>query len=454
MDSLILQAAIALVFIFATGAAMVSVITESISRYIGLRSEYLLRGLRTLLDGNGTFKLPVIEAVTGRVTKKRERDAAAPAASAATEALLQAATHAAAATAAAKTAADARNKQAQAPAAVSAERADNAPAAVVRTEADAAAKQADEPANAADAAADALKAAQTAAQLSTGSAEKRPPALVAQIMAHPLVGVTSKAGQRPANAGDAPLTNRQRRQLPSYVSGRSFARALIDVIVPNANGVTTMSQIRDAIEKTPAGEIPSVLRSALLSMAKDADNAADDIARFRTTVEHWYDDQMARVSGWYKRHIRWVSLGIGLGIVLVFNLNVLTIARSIYTDEAVRGSVVTKATEASSCGKKTPAECLQDLRGNIGSVRGAGLPIGWTKVQRCVDPKSDCNWFEDRGLWVHNGRGWLSQLVGLGLILLGWGIMVIALLPGANFWFDILGRLGTLRASGPKPKTA
>ncbi len=49
MDSLILQTPIGLVFTFATFAGLVTVITEAISRYIGLRAEYLLRGLRTLL---------------------------------------------------------------------------------------------------------------------------------------------------------------------------------------------------------------------------------------------------------------------------------------------------------------------------------------------------------------------------------------------------------------------
>ena len=37
------------------------------------------------------------------------------------------------------------------------------------------------------------------------------------------------------------------------------------------------------------------------------------------------------------------------------------------------------------------------------------------------------------------------------LVLLGWGLMVAALIPGARFWFDLLSRLGTLRSTGPRP---
>lgn len=428
MDSLVLQTALGLVFIFATGAAITSVLTESVSRYIGLRSEYLLRGLRTLLDGGGDFRLPLREAITGRLTRDRQKESAAPPQSASSAAV--------AATARAQEVADARLQQAR----TAAQDAQGSP-----TEHETA-RSAASAAQVAQAAAEATASVGSAERLLDTPGSDRKRALVAEVMAHPLVGVTARSGERLDNAGDSPLRNRQRRRLPSYVSSRSFARALIDILVPNANGQTTMTSVRTSIA---TANLPPELRTALLAMA---DETTVDIAEFRANLEHWYDDQMARVSGWYKRHIRWVSLGIGVVIVLAFNLNVLSIARSIYTDEAVRGSVVTQASQASKC-DKGPAACLQELRTNIADARGAGLPIGWTKVASCAHARSGCNWFEQRGLWAHNGRGWRIQTAELGLLLLGWGLMVLALLPGANFWFDILARLGTLRTTGPKPKT-
>lgn len=50
---------IGLVFVFATFAALVSVLTEAIGRLIGLRGEYLLRGIRSLVDGPSDFELPM-----------------------------------------------------------------------------------------------------------------------------------------------------------------------------------------------------------------------------------------------------------------------------------------------------------------------------------------------------------------------------------------------------------
>src|SRR3954451_10475658 len=53
LESLILTVAIGLVFTFAVLAAVTSIVTEGIARFLGLRGEYLLRGLRTMLDGDG-----------------------------------------------------------------------------------------------------------------------------------------------------------------------------------------------------------------------------------------------------------------------------------------------------------------------------------------------------------------------------------------------------------------
>jgi hypothetical protein len=49
-SSRILDVAIGLVFVFAVTTAISTVLTELISRFLGLRGAYLLRGLRELLD--------------------------------------------------------------------------------------------------------------------------------------------------------------------------------------------------------------------------------------------------------------------------------------------------------------------------------------------------------------------------------------------------------------------
>ena len=246
------------------------------------------------------------------------------------------------------------------------------------------------------------------------------------------------------------LSNRDRRSLPSYISARSFAQALIGVLVPDPAGTTTMDRVRIELAALP----DPALRTALEQLATQAEN---DIATFRIGIEHWYDDQMDRVSGWYKRHVRWISLAIGVLLILVFNLNAVTIARTLYTDEALRGAVVSKAAEAADCSTKEPAVCLDDMRAEVSTIRGSGLPVGWHTVPECDagSARTPCNWAQTFGFTdPPSGVDTVPDASFLLTLVTGWALMGVALLPGARFWFDALSRLGTLRASGPKPNRA
>lgn len=350
MDSLVLQTAIGLVFVFATFSALVSVLTEAVSRLIGLRGEYLMRGIRSLLDGQSTFEL--------RWSDLFRRSSLPPA-------------------------------------------------------------------------------------VREGEPE-RP--MVTQVLTEPIIARSADKASLPPNAGNAKLSARDRRRLPSYVSSRSFARAFLAALVPDPAGRTTITAIRDRVSAdVPEGD----LKRQLLTLLAEA---GDDVTAFRQGLEEWYDDQMARVTGWYKRHVRWISLGLGAVVVVAFNVNVIDITRSLYTDQALRASVVTQATNASQCRDKEPATCLSDLRKEIGQLHAFGLPIGWGTVAACAAPGARCDWWERHGL-TDPARGPGHDVSFLLLVLAGWALMVMATLPGARFWFDALSRLGTLRMTGPKPES-
>src|SRR5438034_11768119 len=53
LGSGIIDVAIGLAFVFGVTAALSSVFTELVARFLGLRGAYLLGGLRELLDGTG-----------------------------------------------------------------------------------------------------------------------------------------------------------------------------------------------------------------------------------------------------------------------------------------------------------------------------------------------------------------------------------------------------------------
>ncbi len=393
MSSLILQTAIGLTYIFAVFAVAVSAISEALSRYIGLRAEFLLRGIRSLVDGHSAFHLDWKELMPAKLGQHFVRQRA-------------------------------RTVQQQQP--------EQSPQ---------------------------EHAQQDGGQEQTGG---QPEALVARIMAHPLVASSAHQAARPFKAGDRAMSNADRRKLPSYLSGYTFARALLDLLVENAqqHGANAGQHGKDTVG---LGEDPlEALRHWVKSESRRHDHlagalrplvtAAKDMSALETSIIRWYDDHMARVSGWYKRYVKWISLGIGLVLVVVFNVNAIRIADALYSDQALSASVVTEATRVSSCRGTDPAACLGDLRAEVGKIRSAGLPLGWADVPGCTTGKAakTCSWLDRHGL-TSVGKNGSADVWTFLLVLLGWAVMMLALLPGARFWFDLLSRLGSLRSTGPKP---
>ena len=235
---------------------------------------------------------------------------------------------------------------------------------------------------------------------------------------------------------------RQRRSLPSYISATSFAEAVVDMLVPDAAGTTTMTAIQAGLAKLP-GSMP--FRQSLQALAKDA---GDDISRFRSDIERWYDDHMDRVSGWYKRHVAKITLAVGAVLVVLLNINALTIGRTLYTESSVSSAVSAVAAKGTSCSSSaTQQACLSGLEAQLSAAATAGLPIGWGTVRDCATAGARCNWLDQRGIFSRHGNsGW--QLI---VVLIGFLVMIVSVLPGAQFWFGLLTRLGGLRASGPKP---
>jgi hypothetical protein len=340
MDSAFLGVAIGLVLVFAVLSGLVSTITEAIARFLGLRGEYLLRGLRTMVTSGSAFKLPLFR----------------------------------------KPAPDPSTKSV------------------------------------------ALKA----------------------VLSHPLMQADGKHGRFDDDAGNKALTRKERRALPSYISARAFSTVLLELVVPDAEGKTRLDGLQKEADKIGDERLKQVV-ATLIEQTKG------DVEQLRKHVEDWYDEHMARVSGWYKRHVRWISVAVALVLVLSFNVNAVRIGWALYLNEPLRTAVLAEAARAEPCDSDDPRECLKKARDQIAPLEEVGLPIGWTEAPECLAGLS-CDTLERFGL-TDPERGVGHDLLRLGLVLLGFAILVLATVPGARFWFDALSRLNSLRSTGPKPPT-
>jgi len=150
--------------------------------------------------------------------------------------------------------------------------------------------------------------------------------------------------------------------------------------------------------------------------------ANGDLERFRHDAEAWFDDQMERLSGQYRRWVAWINLALGAGLILALNANAIRIAQLLWSDPTVRSAVVSN-TGATGTGHQTSGQAIKTLQ-------NLPLPLGWS------------------GGWAHSGYHlWLPLLYAI----LGGLLSLAAVSLGAPFWFDTLSQLARLRTTGAPP---
>jgi hypothetical protein len=295
----------------------------------------------------------------------------------------------------------------------------------------------------------AAKLAETKRQAEADTGAQRPENirnLTEELYAHPLIRSLYKESWWPfgrsdittePHAGDPdPKPGSARR--PSYISPRAFAVALFDTLAPavvgtNADGTPrenkdVIRETREAIEEL---NIPGGVKHRLLTIL---DTARGDVDKFRLGLEAWFDDAMARVSGWYKRKAQLLIFLMAVVVTIALNANTITIGERLWRDPALRGTVLQQAGAATgTAAGATALDRLDTSVTRVEDVSKLGVPIGWS--QSASDP---------RHISLH-AWGW-ARLLG------GWLLTILAVSLGAPFWFDALSRLARLRGTG-KPET-
>ena len=240
----------------------------------------------------------------------------------------------------------------------------------------------------------------------------------------------------------------------SYLPSRTFSAAVFDLLAPAdaadpahpgataGKGAATdpMARAKTAVEgmseHNPA-------RQPLLRMMTDAEGDRD---KFRGSLEHWYDDTMDRVSGWYKRYVQRIILVITIMLVACLNVDTINIAQVLWRLPTERAAVAAAAAKQAGSGSSASQNADEVVR----SISALKLPLGWTPPHiTTVSPAGV------RSVVVSTDPQHMPLGVASWLIkLLGLVLTVLALSLGAPFWFDALTRLASLRQSGPKPQPA
>jgi hypothetical protein len=207
----------------------------------------------------------------------------------------------------------------------------------------------------------------------------------------------------------------------SYMSGQTFALAVLGNLDPK-KPMPGFEDIRTLVENLPASNIKDTLR-AQLAMADG------NLQRLRDGVARSFDATMDRLSGVYKRYLKWISLLVGLALACALNADTIAVASALWRDASLRTQAVQAAAGLqTSQAASAPAETITDLRERIRRAENnlRPLPIGW------------------HSLVIPTGAAWLVKIAGL--IMTG-----LALSLGAPFWFDLLSKFMNVRGAGQKP---
>jgi hypothetical protein len=252
---------------------------------------------------------------------------------------------------------------------------------------------------------------------------------------HPLIFSLFAGDYEPGAARRTTLESG--RNLPSYISGRSFALALFDIVARGpstdaASGSPDLPPVTLASLRQNVGDLgnPRLQRALLLAI----DSAEGDIERARQNLQAWFDDGMGRVSGWYKRSTQKVIFVIAVAMVGGLNINTISIAQHLYKDDLARAALVASAEETTADGQLPAKDAA------LGKLLDADLPLGWDRGYGAPVAKAWGNRKSEFHFW--------NDIVGTVAGLL---ITVFAAMLGAPFWFDVLGRVTAIRATFKPP---
>lgn len=151
-----------------------------------------------------------------------------------------------------------------------------------------------------------------------------------------------------------------------------------------------------------------------------------DIDVFKKKLVAWYIETSARANGWYIRQTRAILFLIGLFIAIILNVDTLQIVKKLSSDKAARDKMIEFAAQL---------QANENPNNEIANRSKSAIDSALSKITTNI---SEANTI------LGGGKRDGSTLFG------GYFITALAISLGASFWFDVLGKVMSIRQSGPK----
>lgn len=140
---------------------------------------------------------------------------------------------------------------------------------------------------------------------------------------------------------DSPTGSALSAELGTLSGQMAVAGASLPDIIAAVDRVRLLlpAKLNQSLETT-AGKYSTELAAIVRTLG---DEAAGSIDGLRTAIEHWFDQGMDRVSGWYKRWTQYWQFLLGFALAALLNINTVTIGNALWTNIPLRNSVVAEA---------------------------------------------------------------------------------------------------------------
>jgi len=144
------------------------------------------------------------------------------------------------------------------------------------------------------------------------------------------------------------------KSLPSYISSDLFSTAIIDVIVNESKKRKVINENSDKVkivEKLPSDStfdnfkfgLNSLNHSDFKVMMSSLVNDSCDSKTLKISIANWFDDYMARASGWFKWNMKKYTLYLSILVTLFFNIDSISIIKTLWYEDQTRLELVNQA---------------------------------------------------------------------------------------------------------------
>lgn len=297
------------------------------------------------------------------------------------------------------------------------------------------------------------------------------------------------------------------RSKPSYINPANFSSTIVKMLRGRFydKSVPEMVAIYQKLHDTPDNQLPIVTVGAVDPVMAQIQpetldqlrqiyvDAEQDINKFKTLLENWYNDTMDRAIGWYKRLTTRILFIIGFCLALWGNVDTFKIYHILATNQTAREQMVQMAIQSQHKYANLPetADTFDVQKARFDSAAYATvqndvnkansiLGIGRITKQDSVDYKKLLIAKHATGQQIDSIKFKQNQpnspllnplrrqLKDLNLqfkqqqenmhfkevdwsSFFGWIVMAFAITLGAPFWFDLLNKFINLRSAGAKP---